>query len=45
MDKARAYANAAEALAPERDKAGKFRTYIVEGAGAPDAGSCIIPHS
>jgi hypothetical protein len=35
MDKARAYANAAEALAPERDKAGKFRTYIVEGAASP----------
>ena len=34
-DKARAYANAAEALAPERDKAGKFRTYIVEGAASP----------
>ena len=35
MDKARAYANAAEALAPERDKSGKFRTYIVEGAASP----------
>ena len=35
MDKARAYANAAEALAAERDKSGKFRTYIVEGAGNP----------
>ena len=37
MDKATAYMNSAEtkALAPERDKSGKFRTYIVEGAGSP----------
>ena len=35
MDKARAYANAADALASERDKAGKFRTYIVEGVESP----------
>jgi len=37
MEKARAYMDSAEnkALAPERDKSGKFRTYIVEGAGSP----------
>src|SRR5690348_15252750 len=34
MEKARAYINSAEnkALAPERDKAGKFRNFLVQGA-------------
>jgi uncharacterized protein (DUF1330 family) len=37
MDKARAHFDSAEykALAPERDKSAKFRTYLVEGTGAP----------
>lgn len=37
MDKAKAYVDSAEykALAPERDKAARFRTYIVEGVAAP----------